>query len=149
MSHPPLGCGVCCLGVGVWGLVRGLGLGEGANLPQVAIITTSPIPLGIKRENWGVCFPWFSFSFSSGRLGGSSLVFDFWTWSPSSPVSGRCAGGMWGSVSWFGLGSDIRWARSGPARVDLGPGQQQRSCAGAVGSALGEQGTSADRRCYL
>ena len=53
---------------------------------------------------------------------------------------------MWGSVSWFGLGSDLRWARSGPARADLGPGQQQGGCAGAVGSALGEQGTSADRR---
>ena len=26
-APPPLGCGVCCLGVGVWGLVRGLGLG--------------------------------------------------------------------------------------------------------------------------
>jgi len=51
----------------------GLGLGEGANLPQVAIITTSPIPLGIKRENWGVCFPQVSFSFSSGPLGGSSV----------------------------------------------------------------------------
>ena len=32
-------------------------------------------------------------------------------------------------MSWFGLGSDLRWARSGPARADLGPGQQQGGCA--------------------
>ena len=63
MCPPPLGCGVCCLGVGVWGLVRGLGLGEGANLPQMAIITNSPIPLGIKKRVLGC---WFLTHLSKG-----------------------------------------------------------------------------------